>query len=116
MLVAKPLQVFELKGRHIVSCEVLWNNPHEFLNKDVWFYSTEHSRRLIRIEGLSTASDVEHNVYDFHYGGTVILPDEITELSVISNVPFEQATDRIHPAGKNETKSFVSDTVSRHGG
>ena len=67
MLVAKPLQVFQLKDRPIISCEVLDNNPHEFLNQDVWFYSSAHSRKPIRIEGISTASDVEHNVYDFHY-------------------------------------------------
>jgi hypothetical protein len=107
MLVAKPLQVFKLKDREIVSCEVSSNNPQEFLNKDVWFYSSEHSRKPIRMEGISTASDAERNVYDFHYKGAVILPEEITDHSIISNAPFEQAFHRIYADGKDKSpRSF----------
>ena len=101
MLVAKPLQAFKLKDRHIVTCEVPWNNPHALLNKDLWFYSSEHSRKPIRMEGISTATDVEQNVYDFHYKGAVILPEEITDHSVITDAPFEQALERISPDGKS---------------
>src|SRR5438132_13382972 len=100
MLVARPLHVFNLKGRQIVSCEVLWNNPHDFLDKEVCFYSSEHCPKRVRIEGLSTASDLERNVYDFHYSGTVILPEEITGHSVITDVPFKQAMERLCPMAK----------------
>jgi hypothetical protein len=100
MLVARPLQVFRIKGRQIVTCEVLWNNPHEFLNEEVWFYSPEHSPKRIRIEGLSTASDPESKVYDFHYSGMAIIEEEITEHSVITNASFKQAMERIRPMTK----------------
>jgi hypothetical protein len=101
MLVAKPLRTFKLRDWHIITCEVPLDNPHEFLNKDMWFYSSEQSRKAIRMEGISTAGDIEHNVYDFHYKGTVILPEEITDHSVITDAPFEQALERICPDGKS---------------
>ena len=116
MLVAKPLQVFKLNGRDIVSCEVPWNNPHEFLNKDVWFYSSEHSRKPLRMEGISTASDIEHNVYDFHYKGALILPEDITDHSVITNAPFEQALDQINADGKEKRKEDSTRTLSPYDG
>ncbi len=100
MLAAKPLQAFTIKNRHIVSCEILLDNPHDFLGKDVWFYSSEGNRRRISIQGLSTASDVERHVYDFHYTGAVILPEEITEHSVITDATYRQAQARLTPAAR----------------
>jgi hypothetical protein len=91
MLVAKPLHAFALKDRQIVSCEILLDNPHNFLGKEMWFYTSEDDGRQISIKGLSTASDVERHVYDFHYTGAVILPEEITEHSIISDATYREA-------------------------
>jgi hypothetical protein len=90
MLIAKPLSCFLLKERRIVSCKVLQGNPHEFLNKEVSFYSTEGHVKKIRIEGLSTASDLEHDIYDYLYTGAVIFPEEIGNGSVISDGTYSQ--------------------------
>lgn len=98
MLVAKPLQAFAIKDRQIVSCEILLDNPNDFLEKEMWFYTSEGKRRQISIKGLSTASDVERHVYDFHYTGEVILPEEITEHSIITDATYQQALVRLLPA------------------
>ena len=107
MLVAKPLQTFTLKGRNIVSCEVLEGNPHEFLNKEMWFFSTENNSKRLRIEGLSTASDLQHHVYDFHYTGTVILPEEITRGSVIADAMYPQAIVKLEPGSEGRGTTLL---------
>ena len=95
MLVAKPLRAFAINDRQIVSCEILLDNPHDFLGKEMWFCASEGNRRQISIQGLSTASDVERHVYDFHYSGAVIMSEEITDHSVITDATYQQAIMRL---------------------
>ena len=73
-----------------MSCEVLLDNPHDFIGKEMWFYVSEGSRRRLLIKGRSTASEPSRHVYDFHYTGTVILPEEISELSIITDGEYQQ--------------------------
>lgn len=95
MLVAKPLQAFIIGKKCILSCEVAQENPYDFLNKEMWFYSSESRRKRIRVEGISTASDMEHSVYDFHYSGMVIVPEEITGRSIITDAEYQEAFEQI---------------------
>ena len=85
MLIARPLQAFTLGGRHILSCKVVKDNPHMFVGKEMWFYSAGSIPKQIRIEGLSTASDIARQVYDFHYTGAVVCQEEIIADSILTD-------------------------------
>ena len=95
MLVAKPLQAFTIGMKRVVSCKIPQDNPQDFLGKDVWFFSSQHNRKRIRLEGLSTASDIQGSIYDLHYVGCVILPEEISNRSVITDREYQEAVDRL---------------------
>ncbi len=100
MLAARVVQAFTIGKRHILSCEVPQGNPHSFLNKEMWFFSSQSNRKQVRVEGISTANDVELSLYDFHYSGTVILPEEITRDSVLTDAGYYEAVDSLCPPQK----------------
>lgn len=90
MLTAKPMRVFALAGRRILTCHVVGVNPHAFIGKDLCFYTGSGVLKRIHIEGLSTASDVQSNEYDFHYTGDEVLPSEIADQALVTEGPCEE--------------------------
>ena len=84
MLTAKPIRVFALAGRRILTCHVVGQNPHAFIGKDLYFFAGSGKPKRIHIEGLSTASDVQRNEYDFHYTGDEVFPSEISEQALVA--------------------------------
>ncbi len=87
MSVAKPLRVFTLGKRRILTCLVQEGNPFVFLNKEVLLVTPTVCEKKIRIEGVSTASDVEKDVYDFLYTGDEIEPRDISAESELRLLP-----------------------------
>ena len=91
MLLAKPMQAFSLQGKQVLVCHVPAENPNTFVGKDLWFYTSCGGAQQIRIEGISTASNPRNLIFDFHYSGGEISPDEITEGSLLADGPLEKA-------------------------
>jgi hypothetical protein len=84
MLTAKPIKVFSLAGKRILTCHVVGQNPHAFIGKDLYFCTGGGKPKRIHIEGLSTASDFQRNEYDFHYTGDEVFPSEISEQALVA--------------------------------
>ncbi|MBA2227287.1 MAG: hypothetical protein WHU94_00530 [Thermogemmata sp.] len=90
MLTAKPIRAFVLAGRRILTCRVVGQNPHAFIGKDLYFYADSREPKRIHIEGLSTASDIQGNEYDFLYTGDEVLPSEISEEAIVAEGSCEE--------------------------
>lgn len=84
MLKAKPIEVFKLGNKRIVTCQLAGENPMDFLDLDLAFYAHGQLAGRIRFVGVSTASDVDRQVFDFSYSGDEILPEQLDEQSFIT--------------------------------
>lgn len=91
MLTAKPIRAFSLGSKRIRTCCVVGHNPHAFIGKDLYFNPGNGELKCIHIEGLSTATDVQRNEYDFHYTGDEVLPSEISEMAIVTEGLLEEA-------------------------
>ncbi|HIC89450.1 MAG TPA: hypothetical protein EYP04_08615 [Anaerolineae bacterium] len=85
MIRAKPLEAFTVGERRVISCKVLQGGPYEFVGKELVFVRGGIGWKRIRIEGVSTAGDLERGVYDFQYSGDVIQRRDLTSDCVITD-------------------------------
>lgn len=85
MLKTKPLEVFRLGNKRIVVCQLAGENPMQFLDHDFAFYAHGQLAGRIRIEGVSTASNGNSQVFDFSYSGDEIFPEQLGEWSFITD-------------------------------
>jgi len=85
MLLAKPLKVFRLAGRSILTCQVNEGNPLQQIGSDLSLMTGEGEERRIRIEGVSTATKPNSDIYDLHVSGDEIDERDIDTTSLISS-------------------------------
>lgn len=85
MFLAKPLKVFRLAGRRILTCQVLQGYPAQQIGSDLSLMTGEGEERRIRIEGVSTAWHPQSDVFDLSISGDEIEQQDIGDTSLISS-------------------------------
>ena len=85
MLTIRPLQSFSIGNRCVLTCHIKGGNPLSIIGKEYVFIGSGPTKR-IRIEGVSTASDIENDVYDLLYSGDTINPNQINDSSLLQEI------------------------------
>lgn len=93
MKIAKPIGTFTLNNKRVLTCVVHEGNPSEFLGAELTFFPDGGVPKRIRVDGLSTASEYENNVFDFKISGDTILEEEITDTCLMTDVAFKTASE-----------------------
>ena len=85
MITIRPLRSFSVGNRRILTCRILGGNPFSIVGRKYILLGSGPTRK-IEIEGISTASDIENDVYDLLYSGDTINPDQINESSLLQEI------------------------------
>lgn len=85
MFLAKPQATFRLARHRVLTCQILRGNPNQQIGSDLTFLTVDGERKRIRIEGISTASHPQPDVFDLSISGDEIEQQDIGDASLISS-------------------------------